>query len=827
MSEIAGTAGRDSLQGGTGADTISGGAGDDQIYAGVGDLARGDDGNDFLGAERGDVAGSATLDGGAGDDWLYFWNTSSETVHAFGGDGVDNFTFEGSGPVEIDAGAGDDRIIFDGMSATNAVTATITGGAGRDLYTVSASTYLPPRLTIVDFTPGDQGDRIHLVDYLFRLSQYTWNATTTNPFEAGLIRISSDGVTTVQVHVQGEWRDLFVLPGVAAGDLTAANFEGWSPNGGAEQGLQFTGGAGDDSLFGSLGPDTISGGAGNDIIDGRGGGDLVLGGDGADTLSGGAATFHGGAGDDRLMATGIAGGAYYGEDGNDNFSFSRGDVPIGTAVLDMGDGNDVANYYGKGLASILGGAGNDNLTVGGWEFLSPTEVTVDGGSGNDSVTVTGGGHYLVTLGQGADTIAIASTYRVDEVAGRGTQVEVTDFNPAEDHISIGFANFRYGQLDGQAVVQGPVPGGGPDDWQTVLRLPGLSATSIGAVFTSPPSAANPWLLGGTGADTLTAGGSFAHVDGGPGDDQVNGSFAADVLRGGDGNDSVSGAGGADTVDGGRGDDTIAGGDDNDVITDFGGANLLTGGSGDDVISGAKGYAGSDTISGDSGNDTLSNSGGSNVLAGGDGDDVLRGGSTFGGNDTMSGDAGNDTISDEGGSNFLTGGDGNDVIQGGSGFDRTNGNAGNDTVHGAAGDDWVTGGKDQDALTGDDGNDILNGNLGNDTGDGGAGNDTVRGGQGDDVLSGGDGNDFLTGDLGNDTLTGGAGADAFRAFSGGGHDVITDFNAAEGDRVVLDPGTTYTATQSGADVVLDLGGGAQTVLKNVTLTALPAGWIVGG
>jgi Ca2+-binding RTX toxin-like protein len=189
-----------------------------------------------------------------------------------------------------------------------------------------------------------------------------------------------------------------------------------------------------------------------------------------------------------------------------------------------------------------------------------------------------------------------------------------------------------------------------------------------------------------------------------------------------------------------------------------------------------------------------------------------------------GGAGDDTITGYAGASFLTGDDGNDAINGGSGFDRTNGNAGADTVHGNAGDDWVTGGKDNDQLFGDDGNDILNGNLGNDTAQGGPGADTVRGGQGDDVLAGGQGSDYITGDLGNDTMTGGLGADTFRAFAGGGADVILDFNRAEGDRIVLDPGTVHTETQAGADVIVMLGGGAQLTLKNVQLASLSAGWI---
>jgi serralysin len=215
-----------------------------------------------------------------------------------------------------------------------------------------------------------------------------------------------------------------------------------------------------------------------------------------------------------------------------------------------------------------------------------------------------------------------------------------------------------------------------------------------------------------------------------------------------------------------------------------------------------------------GNDTIIGNAADNTLSGNAGDDSVTGGT------------GADSIDGGDGANILFGGDGNDFIQGGSGFDRTNGNAGADTVHGNGGDDWVTGGKDSDLLGGDAGSDILNGNLGNDSGDGGAGDDVVRGGQGDDVLAGGDGNDWLTGDLGNDTLTGGQGADVFRVFNGGGQDRITDFNASDGDRIQLDPGTTYTVSQIGADVVIDLGAGHKTVLAGVTLANLPSGWIFG-
>jgi Ca2+-binding RTX toxin-like protein len=208
-----------------------------------------------------------------------------------------------------------------------------------------------------------------------------------------------------------------------------------------------------------------------------------------------------------------------------------------------------------------------------------------------------------------------------------------------------------------------------------------------------------------------------------------------------------------------------------------------------------------------------------------GDDGFNGLMGGPGADTLSGQGGDDALVGAAGNDLLRGGDGNDVILGGPGFDDINGNQGADLIHAGSGNDWALGGQGNDQVFGDDGNDIVNGNIGADTCDGGSGDDTVRGGQGDDVLLGGAGNDWLTGDLGNDTLTGGPGADTFHA--GAGVDRVTDFNASEGDVVQLDPGAHFTLVQSGADLVIDLGGGNQMILTGIDSTTLPGGWIIGG
>jgi serralysin len=88
-----------------------------------------------------------------------------------------------------------------------------------------------------------------------------------------------------------------------------------------------------------------------------------------------------------------------------------------------------------------------------------------------------------------------------------------------------------------------------------------------------------------------------------------------------------------------------------------------------------------------------------------------------------------------------------------------------------------------------------------------------------MIAGGAGDDFVSGDKGNDTVTGGAGADLFHTFGDAGIDRVLDFNRAEGDRVMLDPGTQFTVSQVGADTVINMTGGGQMVLVGVQMSTL--------
>lgn len=75
-------------------------------------------------------------------------------------------------------------------------------------------------------------------------------------------------------------------------------------------------------------------------------------------------------------------------------------------------------------------------------------------------------------------------------------------------------------------------------------------------------------------------------------------------------------------------------------------------------------------------------------------------------------------------------------------------------------------------------------------------ETLNGSTGTDLINGGAGDDVINGGVGNDTLTGGRGADMFVFSERSGFDIITDFNAAEGDTIVFDLGSDGQLALSG-------------------------------
>ena len=92
------------------------------------------------------------------------------------------------------------------------------------------------------------------------------------------------------------------------------------------------------------------------------------------------------------------------------------------------------------------------------------------------------------------------------------------------------------------------------------------------------------MLGGTGADKLTAGDGADALAGGDGDDVISAGGGDDQVNGGDGDDEIDGGAGADVVEAGLGVDTVAGGDGaDDLRVRDGVADTVRCGAGEDKV----------------------------------------------------------------------------------------------------------------------------------------------------------------------------------------------------------------------------------------------------
>lgn len=126
----------------------------------------------------------------------------------------------------------------------------------------------------------------------------------------------------------------------------------------------------------------------------------------------------------------------------------------------------------------------------------------------------------------------------------------------------------------------------------------------------------------------------------------------------------------------------------------------------------------------------------------------------------------------------------DRLTGTAAGERIDGMDGADKLRGMAGDDGIHGGNGDDTIYGDEGHDYL-------YGDGGV--DTIMGGAGNDWIFGGTGADRIYGEAGADTFV-------FDAADLSAMDTIYDFNAANGDRILI----TGAGNSATFDIVTSAG-----------------------
>jgi Ca2+-binding RTX toxin-like protein len=230
------------------------------------------------------------------------------------------------------------------------------------------------------------------------------------------------------------------------------------------------------------------------------------------------------------------------------------------------------------------------------------------------------------------------------------------------------------------------------------------------------------------------------------------------------------------------------------------------------------------------NDVYNGAGGSldGTLYAGDGDDLLIAGN---GSSTFFGEVGDDRFQAGAGIAYFDGGSGTDTLDFSassiavaldlalSGL-QTYANGRQVKLTSFEG---LSGSSFADTLAGNDGANLIEGNAGDDSLSGRAGDDNLLGGAGNDTLNGGDGNDVLDGGDGTNSLTGGSGNDRFVFLKTSGNETITDFNTAQ-DVVDLsgdDGYDSYSAIQSGENVIITLSNQHKITLQNVLLQNLTA------
>lgn len=705
-------------------------------------------------------------------------------------------------------GGGNDTII--GNSADNRLRGltgndTLDGGAGSDTavyagpqanYTVTAGTEVVNGVSyrIVTVTGSEGTDVLRNIEFL----------------------AFSDGTIAAPTAAAGV---------ILEGDATADNI---------------TGTAFADWIYGADGADTINGGDGDDRVNGGRGNDNLNGGNGNDTVDY--------AGSNAGVTVNLTTGTATGGGGTD--TLSNFENIGGTTRNDTLTGNGLANVInGAGGVDVLNGeGGNDTLIAGAGTLVGAEDVVKPSSQANLSIgtsvnidgnfdliddagvlnattiphavirgTSSGGGqeYYAVTVTAGqVCTFDIASatfdtTLRIFDAGGNQLAVNDDDDGSTNSFINHTFASSgtyyiavgAYSSGSGASVVSGPPPFGA----QYVLNV-------------SVP-----------GHPVVEAVGVGSTLNGGEGDDLLQGGISDDDINGGNGTDTAVFAGNRSAwtiTDNGGGNFTISNGSQTDTLTgvefaqfadqtvSLGGApvgptpgdDTLAGTSGDDVIDG---LAGNDSIDGLAGNDVLTGGLGADTLTGGLGNDRFVFGS-----DTQSSLASPDTITD-----FTSGSDTIDLAAaaqsgiaiarlGGQSFVYFSPSAGSynglvQVVGTVQGSDILTGGIGVTMFGDDSAADLLIGTAAVDVILGGGGGDTLRGAGGADVLTGGAGADVFSFEAGDSTTS--------------AYDTITDFTSASDIISLGGPAGSVFLSRLGDStfVYYGLSGGAYQNVISVT------------
>lgn len=475
----------------------------------------------------------------------------------------------------------------------------------------------------------------------------------------------------------------------------------------------------------------------------------------------------------------------YGTAGDDILNGLGGDD-----TLEGGAGNDLLKGE-DGADVLLGGEGDDTLWGRDGKDILVGEQGNDffnGGSGNDEL-VDDSGYNTIAFAPGDGNDILRSSSNPQQVKFNTLQLDASI--PASKLLPQRIGNDLLLKINGNVndslLVQNFFINNNPQDLQNPLQKISFADGSS-------------WEVNAISDRALQGGG---------GNDNINGTLMGDKLQGFDGNDQINGLNGNDSLYGGIGNDSLDGGVGNDLLD--GGAGLYNTykfgkGDGQDTI--ASFYETSLTK-----NNVLQLKSGvvsGEVLLSRVGDSLqLR----FANNSL-------DKITINGFFTFDNPYNMENPVQRIAFADGSTWNI--DTIKlralaGTNGNDTITGTSAADTINGGDGNDVLNGRAGNDFLSGGNGTDKLLGDYGDDRLEGGAGNDTLEGGFGNDNLLGGSGNNIYIFAPGFGQDKLLsayDGNSTRVNQIQLQSGLgadKLVLTKQNSDLKIAVSGSTDSIL----------------
>jgi len=371
----------------------------------------------------------------------------------------------------------------------------------------------------------------------------------------------------------------------------------------------FDGGPGDDVVFGERGNDILNGGEGNDRLFGGIGDDLLRGGPGDDRLSGGF-------GADSID----------GEGGNDRV---RGDGTI-DRIFDTGGGTDTLSYATGVTPSAFGGT----IAPGFPDPEGERGVRIDLDAGGQNAN-----NGIAALGGGVDEIEAASFELIV-----GTAFSDYIFNAAPNQTVYGGGGADV--LAGAGTLVGGADG---DNVDGAVTTRDTSKASVGLMVPAETSAAQIYLVGGSGSETITAtysasppsvgfaisGGSFDTGAAAQSGCATTATTATCDLDAAPDSVLIAGMGGADEIE-------ASGFPTTTSVVELGGegGDELTGGEASEEVLVDGPGGGADRLEALGQDDALLHNGGADQLLGGDGNDLFLSVSTCDGQ-TLDGGAGRD------------------------------------------------------------------------------------------------------------------------------------------------------------------------------------------